>query len=202
MLATLEQLVIIQPQIAPRPPKRVWTYQDFLDLPDDGKRYEIIKGELYMSNAPSSAHQFAVVQLTIHLGSFVLTNNLGMVLVAPYEVHLSNDTRPVQPDILFIKTERQPQFGSKFFTGAPDLIVEVISPSSVRLDRHKKFAAYEEAGVSEYWLVDPKARLVEVYTLVDGEYSLLGQFVDDEVMQSQLLAGFSLVVQRLFMSKG
>jgi len=130
--------------------------------------------------------------------SFVKKNNLGVVLAAPFEVHLSEDTRPVQPDILFIRTERQPLAGAKFFSGAPDLVVEVISPSSVKTDRYDKFNAYEQYGVMEYWLVDPKGQTIEVYILSGGEYALLGQFAGEEVVESQVLAGIGVVTQDLF----
>jgi Uma2 family endonuclease len=80
----------------------------------------------------------------------------------------------------------------------PDLIVEVISPSSIRLDRHIKFDLYERLGVPEYWLVDPKARLVEVYTLSNGEYALLGQYTGEEVTRSQVLAGLQVKASSLF----
>ncbi len=192
-VATMERLV--------RPTKRVWSYQDYLDLPDNGCRYEIIKGELYMSNAPSYDHQFAVTKLVSKMDHFVTENNLGVVLTAPFEIHLAEDTRPVQPDVFFIKAERQPTTGAKFFEGAPDLVVEVISPSSVKTDRHIKFSAYEEARVAEYWLIDPKAQSVEVYTLSAGEYALLGQFVNDEVIQSNVLAGLAIVARSLFISR-
>ncbi len=210
MLQTLERTIETTIQFNPmipvmervvRPTKRVWTYQDYLDLPNNGCRYEIIKGELYMSNAPSSAHQFAVTKLIIQMGSFVLQNDLGMVLTAPFEVHLAEDTRPVQPDVLFIKAERWPTTEVKFFEGAPDLVVEVISPSSVRTDRDIKFAVYEQAGIAEYWLIDPKAQLVEIYTLSAGKYALLGQFVNDEVIQSNVLAGLNMVARSLFMKR-
>lgn len=175
-----------------------WTYDDYLRLPDDGRRYEIIEGVLYISNAPSYDHQFAVLEIAVTLRQFVKTNNLGVVLTAPFEVHLSPTTRPVQPDVLFIQAAAQPQRGDKFFEGIPDLIVEVISPSSTRTDRRIKFDVYERAGVAEYWLVNPKTRSIEVHTLSGGEYALLEEFVEDEVVQSEVLAGLELVTSSIF----
>ncbi|MCP4361180.1 MAG: Uma2 family endonuclease, partial [Chloroflexi bacterium] len=107
-------------------------------------------------------------------------------------------TRPVQPDILFINAENQPAPGAKFFEGAPDLIVEVISPSSIRTDRHIKFNTYEQAGVAEYWLADPKTKSVEVYTLSGNEYALVGQFTPSEIIESKLLAGLTITTETLF----
>lgn len=180
------------------PAQGQWRYADYLRLPDDGRRYEIIEGVLYVANAPSVDHQFAVFKVAFHFELHVAARNLGLVLVAPLEVHLSETTKPVQPDVLFIRAERQPAPGAKFFEGAPDLIVEVISPNSIRLDRHVKFDLYERVGVAEYWLIDPKARLVEVYTLSHGEYALLGQYTGDDLIESNALAGLQVQTSTLF----
>ncbi|MFN8491050.1 MAG: Uma2 family endonuclease [Caldilineaceae bacterium] len=181
-----------------RPAQGQWTYEDYLHLPDDDKRYEMIDGVLYVSNAPNSDHQFTVTELGAELRNFAKKNKLGRVLVAPFEVHLDETARPVQPDILFVKAARWPAERVAFFTGAPDLIVEVISPSSVRTDRVIKFTAYERVGVPEYWLANPHTRTVEVYTLAQGEYALLGEFARDELIQSVVLEGINLVTSTLF----
>lgn len=182
------------------PAQGQWRYDDYLQLPDDGNRYEIIEGVLYVANAPSYDHQYTVGEIAFHLRLFVKQRRNGVVIEAPFEVHLSDTTRPVQPDVLFIRTENQPTLGAKFFAGAPDLIVEVISPSSIRTDRHIKFDTYERYGVAEYWLVDPKARAVEVHTLARGEYALLGQYTGDEVITSQVLEGLEIVTSTLFLA--
>jgi Uma2 family endonuclease len=175
-----------------------WRYADYLRLPDDGKRYEIIEGVLYVANVPSVEHQFTVAEILFHLKLFVREGGLGQVFPAPIEVHLSETSKPVQPDVVYIQTARQPASGAQFFAGAPDLIIEVISPNSIRLDRHIKFDAYEKSGVPEYWLADPKARLVEIYTLSNGEYALLGQYTGDEVIQSRVLTGLQIKTSALF----
>jgi len=182
------------------PAQGEWRYADYLRLPDDGKRYEIIEGVLYVANAPSIEHQFTVLKIAFQFELYNVEHSFGLVLTAPCEVHLSSTTKPVQPDILFISAEHQPPLGTQFFAGAPDLIVEVISPSSIRLDRHIKFDVYERSGVPEYWLADPKARLVEVYTLSNGEYALLGQYTNDEVIESKVLAGLQIKTSTLFQS--
>jgi Uma2 family endonuclease len=180
------------------PAQGQWRYDDYLRLPDDGKRYEIIAGVLYVANAPSYEHQFTVAETIFFLRSFVGQHQLGVVLPAPFEVHLSETTRPAQPDVLFIRADRQPGHGTQFFVGAPDLIVEVLSPSSIRLDRQIKFDAYEQASVAEYWIADPKTRSVEVYTLSNNEYALLGQYTADELIESSVLAGLRLKTSGLF----
>lgn len=183
------------------PAQGEWRYADYLRLPDDGKRYEIIEGILYVANAPSIDHQFTVAEILFHLKLFVREGQLGQVFTAPIEVHLSETTRPVQPDVLFIRAERQPPPGARFLEGAPDLVVDVISPSSIRLDRHIKFDLYERMGVAEYWLVDPKAWLVEVYTLSNSEYALRGQYTGDDLIESGVLNGLQIQTSALFQEK-
>ena len=178
-----------------------WTYDDYLALPDDGNRYEIIAGVLYMVNAPNLDHQFVVFELSRQLGNFVLEHKLGYVLIAPFEVHLSEATRPVQPDILFIKNENWPGSGAKFFDGPPDLVVEVISPSSIRMDQVVKFSAYEQASIPEYWLLNPVTRSVEVFTLSGSEYALQGLYIEDQIIESLALKGLQIVNSSLFAPK-
>jgi len=180
------------------PAQGQWTYADYQKLPDDGKRYEIIKGILFVTNAPNMDHQYTVTEIVAELRNFVKVQKLGRVFVAPCEVHLSAESKPVQPDIFFIPQARLPQRRAPFFAGAPDLIVEVISPGSIRLDRVVKFTEYEQTGVAEYWIVDPLAQIVEVYVLSRGEYGLLGTFKDEDMVQSQVLAGIEIVANLLF----
>jgi Uma2 family endonuclease len=185
------------------PEQGEWTYEDYLRLPDDGRRYEIIEGVLYVANAPAYDHQYTVTKLTSRFDHFISDNNLGIVLTAPFEVHLPGIARPVQPDILFIAANRQPEGGSQGFEGAPDLIVEVLSPSSIRLDNHIKFGAYERAGVREYWIADPKTQSITIHILPEGgqEYVLHGQFGPADTLTSKILAGFELPVASLFVAE-
>lgn len=177
-----------------------WTYDDYLRLPDDGRRYEIIAGVLYVANAPSYEHQYTVTKIVSKLEQFVDTFQSGVILTAPFEVHLPGIAHPVQPDVLFIAGERQPEAGTQVFTGVPDLIVEVLSSSSPRLDQHIKFGAYEQARVKEYWIADPKTRSVIVYTLPSDsrEYVVIGQFASGEMIQSLLFPKLQLAVETVF----
>ena len=178
--------------------KEEWTYADYLNLPDDGRRYEIIEGVLYVSNAPSLDHQFTVVKLVSQMDVFVTQNKLGYVLTAPFEVHLSEKTKPVQPDVLFITIEKWPTPGAKYFEGPPDLIVEVLSPSTRRVDQFIKFRAYEKAQVPEYWIANPKTRSIQVFTLENQEYVLLGEFIEDETIESKILTELKIKTNSLF----
>jgi Uma2 family endonuclease len=192
----MTETTLTQPQIQPE--RGQWTYADYLNLPDDGNRYEIIEGVLYVSDAPNSDHQFSVTEASRQIGNFVIEHKLGRLLVAPFEVHLAETTRPVQPDILFVRATRWPVERVAFFEGAPDLVVEVISPGSVRTDRVIKFTAYERAGVPEYWIVNPHIRTVEVYILSNDEYALLGEFTGDDLIKSMVLEGINLITSTLF----
>jgi Uma2 family endonuclease len=178
--------------------KGEWTYADYLKLLDDGRRYEIIEGILYVSNAPNIDHQFTVVEIVYQIKHFVREHQLGYVLTAPFEVHLSEQTKPVQPDVLFIKTEKWPAPGAKYFEGVPDLIVEVLSPSTRRVDQFIKFRAYEKAQVPEYWIANPKTRSIQVFTLENKEYILLGEFIEDEIIESQILTNLKIKTSSLF----
>jgi len=186
------------PATLSRPKQGHWTYEDYLRLPNDGRRYEIIKGVLHVVNAPNFRHQFVVSTLVRLIGNFVIENNLGLVLSAPFEVHLSETTRPVQPDVLFIRRKNRPPLKAAFFDGAPDLVVEVVSPRSVRVDRVTKFEVYERAGIPEYWIVSPKTRSVEIYTPSGGEYALHGEYTGAEIIHSVVLEGLEIVNKTLF----
>jgi len=151
------------------PAQGEWTYADYLRLPDDGQRYEVIRGTLYVSPAPTFEHQFTVVRLSRFLDVYASENDagvVGVVLVAPFDVRLPQRIAdPVQPDVLFFKKGNEPRRGDKNFSGVPDLVVEVLSPRTRRLDEKVKLAAYRDAGVPEVWLADPQPRTLLVYRL-------------------------------------
>jgi Uma2 family endonuclease len=183
----------------PWPAQGEWTYEDYLLLPDDGRRYEVIHGALYVTPAPDYDHQRSGGELYFSLSSFVRRENLGLVLFAPFDVKLPEGiSSPVEPDILFFRTGNLPQRGDKSFTGVPDLVAEVLSPGTRHRDRTVKFNAYQEAGVPEYWMVDPDARTVEVYVLKDGRYAELCRGGVGDVVGSVAVQGFKLKVADLF----
>ncbi len=152
-----------------------FTYADYLEW-DDGKRWEIIHGEAYnMSPAPGTAHQLIVTQLIRLLGD-PLENLKCNVFTAPFDVTLplgaktrAESDNVVQPDVSVVCDASK--LDEKGCFGAPELIIEVLSPHSYRRDKLEKFNLYEEAGVKEYWLVSQSERLVEVFVLgPDGRY--------------------------------
>ena len=125
-------------------------------------------------------------------------HGLGEVLFAPCGVRLPGQPVPVQPDILFVHADRRQIIGEDYVEGAPDLVVEILSPSNWLYDRTEKFRAYQAAGVREYWIVDPRARTVEIFTLEAGTYALQGKFGSGERAPSPLLTGFEMTVDEVF----
>jgi Uma2 family endonuclease len=200
---TLEQSKTWQPVPLPQertwpPPQGEWTYQDYLRLPDDGYHYQVIKGVLLMTAAPKPRHQRISRNLLVALHLFVTEQGMGEVLDSPIDVLFGDLATPVEPDIIFITRERLSTIKESHIEGAPDLIVEILSPSNWVVDRRDKFAVYEAAGVREYWIVDPDARTVEIYSLRRGRYALLERYEPGQTMQSDLLTGFEIPVDDIF----
>ena len=173
-----------------------FTYEDYKHTPED-KRYELIDGDLIMVPAPRTAHQRSSREIEFPLLSFVRENDLGEVFYAPTDVVLS-DTDVVQPDILFVSNERSYIINEDNIRGAPDLVVEVLSPSTAQRDRTLKRTLYALHGVSEYWLADTEAKNVTVLTLEDGGYTVAGIYGEGQTLESPLLAGFTLEIDRIF----
>ena len=184
--------------VRPWPEQGQWTYDDWLRLPDDTYRYEIIEGELFVSPPPSIQHQIAVSSLLSTMYLYAKENDLGLVLTAPIGVRLPGKEIIVQPDLLFIGRERLELVKDDVIDGAPDLVVEILSPSNWVFDRTRKQKAYEQAGVREYWIVDYRARTVDVLVLEGREYVQRGQYREGDVAPSEALPGFAIPVADIF----
>lgn len=174
-----------------------WTYEDYARLPDNGFRYEVIYGELFMSPAPNPFHQTIVGEIFFVLMKLAKEQKLGRVLAAPIDVVLDDIGTPVQPDIIFIRQERLDIIGERKINGAPDLVVEVLSPGTEQYDRQKKYKLYATAEVKEYWLVDPKSCTIEVHVLRGQAYAPLGTFGSDEAIRSEQLPDLQLAVSEI-----
>jgi Uma2 family endonuclease len=179
------------------PPQGEWTYEDYARLPDNGMRYEIIRGDLYMSPAPRPKHQRVIVALLKHLLTYLEQKPIGEVLISPIDLILPDLTDPVQPDLLFISQEKLDIVKENFIEGVPELIVEVLSPGNPEHDRRTKFRVYAAAGVKEYWLIDPDARTTEVYVLRGEAYALAQIFGVDQTIRSEVLAEFTAPVAEI-----
>jgi len=175
------------------------TYDDYVKLPDDGKRYEIIDGELFVNPAPVPRHQFIVGNVLFALRSYFKKQDGGKVLMAPIDIVFAND-RIVQPDVVVIKSDRNSIIGAKNIQGRPHLVVEVLSDGTRRYDEIQKRRLYESAGVEEYWVVDPELELVKIYRLSGGAYVLAAEIDTDKggTITSPLLPDFSLPIADVF----
>ena len=174
-----------------------FTYQDYQHTPDD-QRYELLDGELIMVPAPNLGHQRIGTQLGWRLAQFVTEKGRGEVFFAPCDVVLSN-TDVVQPDLLFVSHERAHLLlGGDNVLGAPDLVVEILSPSTAGRDRTLKRALYAKHGVREYWLVDPDARTVTVLRLDGSAFAVVGLYGEEQTLTSPMLAGFAVDLNEIF----
>ena len=182
----------------PLPEKERYTYDDYARLPE-GAPYQLINGSLVMSPAPASYHQIVHARLFLALATRVDEQNLGQVMSAPVDVRLS-DTDVVQPDLLFVAQERLDIIGEQVIDGAPDLVMEVLSPSTAHHDLTTKKRLYEMHGVHEYWVVDPKSRTVEIHTRTDTGFIQHQRRVDSGTATSALVEGLAVKLETLFAS--
>ncbi len=174
-----------------------WTYEDYAALPDDGKRYEIVDGVLFMAPSPSRWHQKAVGEIFSYLRTYINLRGLGEVYIAPFDVELAYNVT-VQPDVTVILNDHLERITDNRIIGAPDLVVEVISPGSDGYDRREKQNAYARAEVPEYWLVDPAAHTVEVLTLQFNEYRSEGVFQGKAILPTKIITAFPVHVEQFF----
>lgn len=172
-----------------------FTYDDYYTLTGE-KRYELIEGDLYMVPSPDFYHQIVSGNIEFMLRDFVKKRNLGIVVDAPIDVVLSPED-VLQPDILFISKERRHIITEKNVSGAPDLVIEILSPSTQERDKLVKRNLYAKYGVKEYWIVDPSAKNVEILSLSGQGYKLSGVFFIDDVLSSPLI-GFTFPLKEAF----
>ena len=179
--------------------KKKITVQEFLERDDfeEGFLYELIDGEIVKKQAPSPEHQNASVNLIGIFRNFVLPKHLGKIYHAPLDVYFT-EIDYYQPDIIFIAKARQAIITPDGVEGAPDLIVEILSPGTYRHDRDRKMKVYRQTGVQEYWIVDPKGRSVEVYNLEEGDYEMIDFATEKGAVQSKLLEGLRVDLAEIF----
>ena len=183
---------------AVRKPER-YTYADYCKWPDD-ERWELIDGIAYAMAAPSLVHQRILLNFARQLGDF-LDGKTCMVLIAPCDVRLNADGADddvVQPDVFVVCDKKKLEIG-KSVVGVPDLVIEILSPTSASHDMIRKYRLYQRAGVSEYWIVDPIEKVLIVNTLRDGEYSKPAYFESDEkAVPVSVLEGCSINLVAVF----
>ena len=172
------------------------TFADYCKTPDD-ERWELIDGELIMAPSPTGRHQLVAGKLYRLVADFVERAGLGCVLIAPLDVVLS-DVNVVQPDMMFISNARAHILTEANVQGAPDLVVEVLSPSTAIRDWRTKLDLYAEYGVQEYWVVDPDGERVWVMAREDGALGEVGHYGRADTLVSPTLPGFTAELSQVF----
>lgn len=178
------------------------TYADLQELeilPGDTAIYELLNGDIVRRSSPNTPHQRVSGKLFLILGNFNLEKNLGELFHAPYDVYFDEYNAGIQPDILFVSHARNFVIReNNGVVGAPDLIVEILSKGTAAKDRGDKKEIYEQFGVQEYWIVDPLAQSIEIYSLEQTRYRLTSFAAEDGSVQSAVLTGLELEVATLF----
>ena len=198
-MTTTEGLSVVTPaDWIPGPRQGSWTYDDYAALPDDGQRYEIVNGVLLMTPAPSPDHQSIAVRLTYYLFMHIELAGLGRVFSGPIDVELG-PKNVFQPDVVILLNTHLNKVAAKKIVGAPDLVVEIASPSTAVVDRVTKYDIYARAGIPEYWIVKPTNRTIEVLILENGEYYSSGIFRGEQLLPSQIVPGLPVRVEQFFL---
>ena len=173
-----------------------FTYEDYIHMPED-KRYELIGGEFVMVPSPVTRHQKILLKLSVILHDFILKDKRGTLFVSPYDVVLS-DEDVVQPDIILVLKENENIITERNIKGTPDLLVEIVSPSTDYRDRVIKRKLYAKFGVKEYWIVDPDAKTIEVLNFMEEPRETSRIFTIEEVLTDPLLKGLKVPLKEIF----
>jgi Uma2 family endonuclease len=178
-----------------------FTYEDYKSLPySERQRFELLEGELIMAPSPNTEHQEIARELFRPLEEYIRRHNLGKIYFAPLDVVLGEpgEEQVVQPDILFVRKARRHIIREDEIRGAPDLVVEILSPATAEKDRVFKRRLYAKYGVPEYWIVDPEEETIEVLTLGERGYERAGLYHKNETLESPLLPGLRIPLDEIF----
>lgn len=170
---------------------------DFTEQEEREFIFELINGEIVARNYPTATHQLTLGELYLLIVQHVKANKLGTVVLAPFGIVLDN-FNDVQPDLSVVLTVNQHIITEEGIYGAPDLVLEIISPSSIKTDRKTKFSLYEEMGIAEYWLVDTKNQSIEVYQLRETGYTMHAFAAETGLVDSLVLPGLTVDVGAVF----
>lgn len=176
--------------------QKKYKYEDYRKLPE-GAPYQLIGGELIMVPSPTPFHQAVSRNLAIALFQHVHEKGIGRVYYAPIDVYLGEE-ETYQPDLVFISNERLNIIGKEKVEGAPDLVIEILSPSTAYYDIRKKYRKYEEQGVREYWIVDPEEKSVEVCVNEGKVFKQVQSAVGRGMVSSRILEGFEISLDDVF----
>ena len=172
-------------------------YHDYFLLPDDGKQYELIEGELFMTPPPGFSHQRATTRLAGILYQYLNKNPIGEVICAPFAVVLS-DIHVVEPDLVYVSNANKNLIKERGIFGSPDLVVEVLSKGNKKMDRMVKFKLYAQFKVPHCWIVDPMERTIEVYELEEKEYQLIAKNQGSGIVSPSLFPGLEFSLKELW----
>ncbi len=181
----------------PGPNQGDWTFNEYLNLPDDGMRYEIADGVLLLTPSSTGSHQDTIGEVCFYLRSHVKLAGLGLVIKAPFIVELSAKD-VFQPDIVVVMNAHLDRVQEKKVVGAPDLVVEVSTSGTAAFDRLTRYDTYEYTGVQEYWILNLERRTVEIFVLEGDEYHSLGVFHGEQKVPSRLISWLSVRVDQFF----
>ena len=185
---------LLEALLPEQPATRKMTYEEFLAWADEDTLAEWVNGEVLMTSPASSEHQTISSFLATVIGLYVEQRNVGMLLMAPFQMKLEHGR---EPDLIFVAHEHLDRLTKTYLDGPADLVVEIILPESIGRDRGDKFLEYARGGVPEYWLIDPQTHLAEFYHLRAGHYRL-ALSGDEGVYHSEVLPGFWLKVEWLW----
>ena len=173
-----------------------YTYEDYEKLPE-GAPYQLIGGDLVMTPAPALYHQEISGRLFVKLHEFIKEKDLGYIYYAPVDVYLTAEN-VYQPDILFIRKNRSDIIKKRRIMGPPDIVIEILSPSTAYYDLREKFKVYEQCGVQEYWIIDHRAKKIEVYNGINKKFQLSHEAEQEGVISSKVLDNLKISLSDVF----
>jgi len=189
MLADAKGMAAVKP--------RPLTKFDYWQLPETGPRYQLINGDLYMAPAPNRFHQDISRTIQFEILKYLERQPCGIIYDAPFDVVLT-DVNVFQPDLAFFSDERRKVLTDKGAEGAPDLVVEILSPNTARLDLDQKRIVYVRSGVSDLWIVDPDKLEIQVFDLHADPEAPAATLRQNDILRSRFLPGFELPVRTVF----
>ena len=178
------------------PAKDIYTAEDYFKLPQ-GAPYQLIGGKLIMNPSPVPYHQEISRKLSRNIGRFIEENGLGTLYYAPLDV-IFGEQEVYQPDIIFISNDNAIIIGEKNIKGAPDMVIEILSPETAYYDMREKFKVFEQSGVKEYWIVDPGLKKIEVYENVEKRYKIFSEAEKEGAVISKIMDGLSIPLIDIF----
>ena len=173
------------------------SYEDILSLGETNQRIELFDGDLVMAAMPALYHQRIATQLTLLVGPYIVKNDVGVLYGAPIDVVISEYV-VFQPDMSFVQKSRLHICEKERMTAAPDLVVEILSPSTEKRDRSIKLREYARGGATEYWIVSPESREIEVYCISPNGFQHVQTFGDQDTFNTSLFPNLHFRVQEVF----